>query len=150
MQASFWWWQCSERYMISLLPHLHTPSPRFSPSLISLTVSVDDKYHVYCLLTVVYFTGNLKQEVITFCCCLVLNETYFIYKQYINNRTVGPCNKQSYLYCNYFYKITYVVLFVDIVCRCDRCLFHITIMSDEKNPQQKQKLDSFISSKQRS
>ena len=38
MQESFWWWQCSDRYIISLFPHLHTPLP---PSLISLMVSVD-------------------------------------------------------------------------------------------------------------
>ena len=46
MQVSFWWWQCSDRYIISLslFPHLHTP---FSPSLISLMVSVDVKHHVY-------------------------------------------------------------------------------------------------------
>ena len=25
MQGSFWWWQCSDRYIISLSPHLHTP-----------------------------------------------------------------------------------------------------------------------------
>ena len=24
MQKSFWWWQCSDRYIISLSPHLHT------------------------------------------------------------------------------------------------------------------------------
>ena len=46
MQESFWWWQCSDRYMISLFPNLHTP---FSPSLISLMVSVDVKHHVYLL-----------------------------------------------------------------------------------------------------
>ena len=39
MQESFWWWQCSDRYIISLFPHLHTHFPPFSPSLISLTVS---------------------------------------------------------------------------------------------------------------
>ena len=44
MQVSFWWWQCSNRYIISLSPHLHTP---FYPSLISLMVSVDVKHHVY-------------------------------------------------------------------------------------------------------
>ena len=37
MQKSFWWRQCSDRYIISLSPHLHTP---FSPSLISLMVSM--------------------------------------------------------------------------------------------------------------
>ena len=49
MQKSFWWWQCSERYIISLSPHLHTSFPPPSPSLISLTVSVDFKHHVYLL-----------------------------------------------------------------------------------------------------
>ena len=44
MQKSFWWWQCSDRYVISLSPHLHTP---FSPSLLSRTVPVDIKHHVY-------------------------------------------------------------------------------------------------------
>ena len=24
---SFWWWQCSDRYILSLFPHLHTPFP---------------------------------------------------------------------------------------------------------------------------
>ena len=50
MMESFWWWQCSDRYIISLFPHLHTPSP-FSPSLISLTVSVGVKHHVYYFFT---------------------------------------------------------------------------------------------------
>ena len=34
-------------YSLSLFPHLHTPPPPFSPSLISLMVSVDVKHHVY-------------------------------------------------------------------------------------------------------
>ena len=38
-------------YIISLFPHRHTPFPPFSPSLISLMVSVDVKHPVY-LLTV--------------------------------------------------------------------------------------------------
>ena len=42
MQESFWWWQCSARYIITLF--LHTPFP---PFLISLMVSVDIKHHVY-------------------------------------------------------------------------------------------------------
>ena len=50
MQESFWWWQCSDRYIISLSPHLHTPFSPFSPSLISRTVSVDVKHHVYLLM----------------------------------------------------------------------------------------------------
>ena len=48
MQELFWWWQCSDRHMISLFPHLHTPFP-FSPSPISLMVSVDVKHPVYLL-----------------------------------------------------------------------------------------------------
>ena len=39
MQKSFWWWQCSDRYIISLSlsPHLHTPfSDRY---IISLSLS---------------------------------------------------------------------------------------------------------------
>ena len=27
-QESFWWWQCSDRYIIYLSPHLRTPFPR--------------------------------------------------------------------------------------------------------------------------
>ena len=51
MQESFWWWQCSDRYIISLSPHFHTPSP-LSLTLINLVVSqsrvsVDAKHHVY-------------------------------------------------------------------------------------------------------
>ena len=53
MQGSFWWWQCSDRYIISLSPHLNTPFPPFSPSLISLMVSVDVKHHVHLLSTVI-------------------------------------------------------------------------------------------------
>ena len=48
MQKSFWWWQCSDRHIVSLFPRLHTPPPpHFSPFLISLMVSLDVKYHVY-------------------------------------------------------------------------------------------------------
>ena len=47
MHESFWWWQCSDRYIISLYPHLHTP---FSPFLTSLAVSADVKHHVYLTL----------------------------------------------------------------------------------------------------
>ena len=50
MQESLWWWQYSGRYIISLFPHLHTPFPPFSPSLISLMVSVEIKHHVYFTL----------------------------------------------------------------------------------------------------
>ena len=54
MQESFWWWQCSDRYIISLpLPPPPYPLPPFPPSLISLMVSVDVKHHVYLLLDMV-------------------------------------------------------------------------------------------------
>ena len=45
MHESFWWWGCSDRY-INSLPTPHNPPP-FSPSLISLMVSVDVKHDVY-------------------------------------------------------------------------------------------------------
>ena len=49
MQESFWWWQCSNRYIsLPLPPPPPIPLP-FSPSLISLTVFVDVKHHVYLL-----------------------------------------------------------------------------------------------------
>ena len=46
MQESFWWWQCRDRSLKKSpsFPSLHSP---FSPSLISLVVSVDVKHHVY-------------------------------------------------------------------------------------------------------
>ena len=49
MQESFWWLQCSDRHIISLSPPPPYPLPPFSPSLISRTVSVDVKHHVYLL-----------------------------------------------------------------------------------------------------
>ena len=52
MQKSFWWRQYSDRYKISVSPHLHTPPPphlHFSPSVISRMVSVDVKHLVYYL-----------------------------------------------------------------------------------------------------
>ena len=47
MQKSFWSWQYSNRYTVSLFPHLHTP---FSPSLVSLVVFVDVKRRIYLWL----------------------------------------------------------------------------------------------------
>ena len=50
LNAEVWWWQCSDRYIISLSPPPPYPLPSpFSPSLISRTVSVDVKHHVYLL-----------------------------------------------------------------------------------------------------
>ena len=52
-------WHCTIYiYIISLFPHLHTP---FSPSLISLMVSVDVKHHVYYILLVHVF-GKVKNN----------------------------------------------------------------------------------------
>ena len=48
MQESFWWWQCSDRYKYSsFFPNFHIPFPLFSPSLISLMVSLDIKHQAY-------------------------------------------------------------------------------------------------------
>ena len=49
MQKSFWWWQCSDRYIISPSPPPPYLLPPISPSLRSLVVSVDVKHHVYLL-----------------------------------------------------------------------------------------------------
>ena len=62
MQEPFWWWQCSDRYIISLCPHLPTLFPHFSPSLLSLMVSVDIKHHVYLLTSE---TDELVRQLIT-------------------------------------------------------------------------------------
>ena len=68
MQKSFWWGQCSNRYIISLSPHLHSPFPPFSPSLINLVVSVDVKHGVYLL----YFSRGLwKYRMSSSSCCLL-------------------------------------------------------------------------------
>ena len=53
--SAFRWWQCSDRYIISLSPTTFIPPPHphpasFSLSLISLMVSVDVKHHVYLLI----------------------------------------------------------------------------------------------------
>ena len=56
MQESFWWWQCSDRYIISFKSPPPYPRTPFSPSLISLMASVDDKRHVYLLTyLLIYF-----------------------------------------------------------------------------------------------
>ena len=53
MQESFWWWQCSASYIISLSA---TPTTTlFSPPfIISLMVSVDIKQYVYILCNLSY------------------------------------------------------------------------------------------------
>ena len=68
MQKSFGWWQCSDRYTTSLPttpppPQSIYPLPPFSPSLISLMVSVDVKQHGYI------------SAVLQSCCRLSTNET---------------------------------------------------------------------------
>ena len=62
MQKSLWWRQCSDRYIISLFPppSISSPPPPFSPSLISLMVSVDVKHHVYLLTYVFVRAGGEK------------------------------------------------------------------------------------------
>ena len=42
--------------IMSLFPHLHTTFPPFSPSLISLMVSVDVKHHVYLLYLLTFYS----------------------------------------------------------------------------------------------
>ena len=49
---------CSDRYIISLSPHLHTPFLQFAPSLISLMVYVDVRHHVYLLFFFFFFFFN--------------------------------------------------------------------------------------------
>ena len=50
IHESFWWWQFNDKYNYNLiLPPPPYPLPPFSPSLISLTVCVDVKHHVYLL-----------------------------------------------------------------------------------------------------
>ena len=39
MQKSFWWWQCSDRYIISLFPRVHNPFP---------PPPVSNKPHSFC------------------------------------------------------------------------------------------------------
>ena len=51
MLESFWWRQCSDRYIISFSLTSLLPSP-LSPSLISLMVSVGVKHHAVYLLNV--------------------------------------------------------------------------------------------------
>ena len=51
MQESFWWWQCSDGYNLPPSSPTSIPSSLFSPSLISVMVSVDVKHHVYLLTT---------------------------------------------------------------------------------------------------
>ena len=78
MHESFWWWQCSDRYIISLFPHLHTPFPPFSSSLISLVVSVDVKHQVYLLY---WLSTTIKK----------------IYKKYVELNTLHISDLQLWL-----------------------------------------------------
>ena len=62
-RESLWWWECSDRYIISLFlsPHLHIyPHPPFPPSLISRMVSVDIKHHVYLLTAAQWREGTAQ------------------------------------------------------------------------------------------
>ena len=61
MQESFWWWQCSDRYIISLFPLLQTLSPPFPVPNKPYEVMffVDVKHHVYL---VTYFNHHWRQH----------------------------------------------------------------------------------------
>ena len=50
-------------YNLPLPPNLDTPFPTFSPSLISLVVSVDVKHHVYLLRMVADLRSCVNVEV---------------------------------------------------------------------------------------
>ena len=66
MRESFWRWQCSDKYIISLFTPLHALPPPLSPSLISLMVSVDVKHHVYLLtygLNMIFLQGRTRDQV---------------------------------------------------------------------------------------
>ena len=87
MQESFWWWQCSDRYIVSLSPHLHAPFPPFSPSLISVMVSVDVKHHVHSLTqqwqitleTAIDFKSQLHEETTIYAILRTAEETQSTY-----------------------------------------------------------------------
>ena len=70
--------------------HLHTPFPPFSPSLISLMVSVDVKHHVY-LLT--YYLNYLH---------VLLFYTGFSWP-WSNFKVVSASEKLMYVNVNYFF-----------------------------------------------
>ena len=73
-----------------------------------------------------------------------LNEMYFIYNNTLTTAQLGRAtSKITYTVITFTKLLTLFVLFVDIVCRCDRCLFHITIMSDGKKNTAKTKTRQF-------
>ena len=94
-QESFWWWQCSDRYIS--LPPPPPPSiplpPSFSPSLISRTVSVDVKRKVQgfqqvCKMTIemidnwvtnLRFNEMKNEKMKKKKIMLVFNRFYFLY-----------------------------------------------------------------------
>ena len=73
MQESFWWWQCSNRYIIFPLPAPSPlPFPVPYPSLIRLMVSVDVKHHVYLLSPPEWFCIGVDSGVSSFNVSLVV------------------------------------------------------------------------------
>ena len=71
MPESFW---CDSVVIgiISLSPHLPSPFRPFSPSLISLMVSVDVKHNVY-LLTVQTASVDIKPHIIIMQCSVFMH-----------------------------------------------------------------------------
>ena len=66
MQESFWWWQCSDRYIASLFPHLH---PHSLPSLISHTVSARACVRA-CVRVCVGWVGECERVCLFVCVCV--------------------------------------------------------------------------------
>ena len=82
MQESFWRWQSSDRYIISLFPLLHTPfPPSLSPSLISLMVSVDVKHHVDLLTYTKSQYPDINSYQSTDTCCEMRNSDHSVCRQ---------------------------------------------------------------------
>ena len=97
MQASFWWWQCSDRYIISLSPHLHTP---FSLSLINFMVSVDVKYHVYLLTVRIQYNQHFCESHFlastdTFYCRSSWQHVYFVIQALFKQLLICTSNTAS-------------------------------------------------------
>ena len=66
MQVSFWWWQCGDRYIISLFPHRYTPFP----------ISIMASFNLWTLGTMfTYFKGPKQCNVKT---CATQNKSHMV------------------------------------------------------------------------